>query len=286
MKETLNLPDPNHVLDCIERWRKLDLRKKSDDDVDEELKSLLSSLKTICTSSKKANFDTLWRIRKLEYLIKDISECWEPPSDVTPMGRCNSKGHPVLYVSRKLKTPFEELSIKPKKQQIYVIKYKQKYNFELSNIVPINPIPTDQDNNPIFDEKSSISYRILREFIRSEFLKPAGKDTEYLYRISGSICRVWFDENDRDGWLYPSVQSPNDLNLAIKPEAAHSKLEIKGIRIVKMVEENEIINSVNINDDFIPFIKSQKMVIQSDFKGEIINGEIFWRPNNALGGDF
>lgn len=287
MKEKWKLSDPNHILDCIEQWRNLDLRKNSDDEVDAALRSFIESLRKFSLSSTEKYFHKLWRIRKLEYLIKDISECWEPPKNVTPMGRCNAKGHPVLYVSEKLKTPFEELSIKPQ-EQVYLIKYKCKQeNFlTLREIVPKDRIPTDINEEPIYDENSSISYQILREFMRSEFLKPAGKDTEYLYRISGSMCRVWFDRDDIEGWLYPSVQSPNDLNLAIKPEAARSKLEIEDIRIVKMVEKDDVIDSGRSSDDFIPFFNLLKLVIQSDFKGEIREGEISWHPSNDLGGDF
>lgn len=287
MKEKWKLSDPNHILDCIEQWRNLDLRKNSDDEVDAALRSFLESLKKFSLSSTNKYFCKLWRIRKLEYLIKDISECWEPPKNVTPMGRCNAKGHPVLYVSEKLKTPFEELSIKPQ-EQVYLIKYKCKQEkfLTLREIVPKDRIPTDINKEPIYDENSSISYQILREFMRSEFLKPAGEGTEYLYRISGSMCRIWFGGDDIEGWLYPSVQSPNDFNLAIKPEVARSKLEIEDIRIVKMVENDKVRDSGRISDDFLPLFNLLKLVIQDDFKGEIREGEIIWRPSNDLGGDF
>lgn len=285
MKEKWKLSDPNHILGCIEQWRNLDLRKNSDDEVDATLRSFLESLKKISLSTTEKCFHKLWRIRKLEYLIKDISECWEPPEDATKMGRCNAKGHPVLYVSEKPKTPFEELSIKPQ-EQVYLIKYKQKEHLTLGEIVPKARIPTDINKEPIYDENSSISYQILREFMRSEFLKPASEGTEYLYRISGSICRIWFDGNDIEGWLYPSVQSPNDLNLAIKPEVAHSKLEIEDIRIVKMVENGKIRNSRIISDDFLPFFNLTKLVMQHDFKGEIREGKIIWHPSNDLRGYF
>jgi hypothetical protein len=82
------------------------------------------------------------------------------------MNRCNAEGHPVLYASKKLKTPFEELFIEPYKQ-VYAIKYRQKKNLNLSEIVPKNLVPTDQNNNPIYDELSLVSYQILREFVRS-----------------------------------------------------------------------------------------------------------------------
>ena len=284
-KAKLKLPDPNHVLGCIEKWRSLDLRKKSDSEVDAELSTFLDSLQTFSLSTISKSFFKLWRVRKFNYFIKDVAECWEPPKNATPMGRCNAKGQPVLYVAKKLKTPFEELLIKPR-EQVYVIQYKQKESLNLRKIVSEKLIPTDLENKPIYDESSYISYQILREFVRSEFLKPVGVGTEYLHRISGSMCRVWFDEDDIEGWLYPSVQSSSDLNIAIKTEVAHNKLEIEDLRIVKIVDKEEVRNSGRIPDKSLPIFNLIKMVIQSDFIGEIKEGKIIWQPTNDLFGDF
>ena len=131
-----------------------------------------------------------------------------------------------------------------------------------------------------------LSYQILREFVRSEFLKPVGKGTEYLHRISGSMCRVWFDDKDSDGWLYPSMQSPNDLNIAIKPESAHKKLKIEDIRIVQMVNKEDVIKSGRIKDSDLPLFNMVKMVVESIFRGSIKEGQITWIPSNDLGGNF
>ena len=121
-KPPWKLPHPSHVLECIEKWRNLDLRKKEDSEIDKELSSFLDSLKTFDVSGVEENWFKLWRVRKFNYLIKDVSECWEPNPEICPMGRCNAKGSPVLYVSEKLKTPFEELLIQPN-ESVYIIKY-------------------------------------------------------------------------------------------------------------------------------------------------------------------
>lgn len=279
------LPHPSHVLSCIEKWRTLDLRKSTDSEIDAELSSFLDSLEEFDVSTIKKNFFTLWRLRKFHRLIKDVSECWEPVPGSSKMGRCNAKGSPVLYVSEKLKTPFEELFIEPN-EQVYVIKYKQIARLNLKKIVSEKLNITDQEGNPIYDKDSMLSYQILREFVRSEFLKPVGKGTEYLHRISGSMCRVWFDTNDSDGWLYPSVQSPEDFNVAIKRESARKKLEIEDIRIVQMVNKEDVIKSGRIKDSALPWFNMTKMVIESIFRGSMNGGQITWIPSNDLGGDF
>lgn len=282
---TWKLPAPSHVLECIEKWRNLDLRKREDSDIDTELSSFLDSLETFDVSGIFKKWPKLWRLRKFEYLIKDISDCWEPPAANSTMGRCNAKGSPVLYVSVKLKTPFEELLIQPN-EQVYLIIYKQIEHLNLKQIISKELIVADSQGNPFYDANSSLSYQILREFVRSEFLKPVGKGTEYLHRISGSMCREWFDDNDSDGWLYPSVQSPNDINIAIKPKSAHRKLIIEDVRIVKMVDKQDVIESGRIEDSALPWFNMMRLVVESIFKGNINNDQITWIPSNDLGGDF
>lgn len=281
------LPHPSHVLECIEKWRNLDLRKKEDSEIDKELSSFLDSLETFGVSIIEKKWPKLWRLRKFNYLIKDVSECWEPPAVNSTMGRCNAKGLPVLYVSEKLKTPFEELVIQPN-EQVYIIMYKQINRLNLKRIVSKEFKVTDTNGKPFYDNDSMLSYQILREFVRSEFLKPVGKGTEYLHRISGSMCRVWFDDKDSDGWLYPSVQSPNDFNIAIKAESAHKKLKIEDVRIVQMVNKKDVIKSGRIKDKDLarPWFNMMKMVVESIFKGSINEGQITWEPSNDLGGDF
>lgn len=275
------LPKPSQVLECIEKWRNLDLRQKTDEEVDEELSDFLDTLETYPMSTKQTHFFKLWRVRKFNYLFKDISECWEPPSSVTPLGRCNAEGSPVLYVSEELNTPFEELNI-GFNEQFYSIKYKTVEHLNIKDIVPKEFESKDKDGNPIYDKESMLSYQILREFVRSEFLKPVGKGTEYLHRISASMCRIWFHNNNSDGWLYPSVQSPLEKNVAIKPESAKKKLEILDVRIARLVPKDKVTNH---KDKFIkhPFYNAARIAIETDFIGKIENKKINWEPANDLG---
>ncbi|NUM37272.1 MAG: RES domain-containing protein [Candidatus Brocadiae bacterium] len=284
MEDYIKLPHPSRVLSCIEKWRKLDLRKKSDLQIDKALISFLNLLGSFSVSKTYKNSSKLYRLRKFEYLIKDTSECWEPPAKDAKMGRCNVKGKPVLYVSEKLKTPFEELLIKPD-EHVYIIKYEQMEHLNLTRVVPEDFIETQIDGEPLYDKDGMLSYQILREFVRSEFLKPVGKGTEYLHRISASMCRVWFDDENSEGWIYPSVPSPNDLNIAIKPESAHKKLRIKDIRIVKMVNKKKIINSGRIPESSRPWFNMMKMIVETIFKGSITGNQISWLPSHDLGGD-
>jgi hypothetical protein len=172
------------------------------------------------------------------------------------------------------------------REQSYLIKYKQNESLNLKRVISEKFVLNDENGIPFFDEKSMLSYQIIREFIRSEFLKQVGEDTEYLHRISGSMCRVWFDEEESDGWLYPSVQSMNDLNIAIKPQSARKKLEIEDVRIVRMINKGKIIKSGEIDSRYLPFVNSLTMIVQSDFKSIINDDQITWVPAKEIGGDF
>lgn len=278
------LPLPTHVLECIERWRNLDLRKLTDPEIDNQLSEFLDSLGIYDVSSLHTKPFKLWRIRKFHYLFKDVDECWEPPPSITPMGRCNPPGSPVLYVSKDLETPFEELNVSAN-EQVYAIKYEVAEKLNLKRIVPKEFISTDSENKPIYDSESMLSYQILREFVRSEFLRPVGKGTEYLHRISSSMCRVWFHNEESDGWMYPSVQTSSKNNIALKPKSARKKLIIKDVRIVRLVPKENIKNHI---DKFRshPFYNLISMAIETDFKGEIINDQLSWHPSTEIGGIF
>lgn len=278
------LPSPSLVLECIEKWRNLDLRKLTDLEIDTQLSDFLDTLGTYTVTTLNTIPFKLWRIRRFNYLFKEVAECWEPPPDRVPMGRCNTSGSPVLYVSEDLETPFEELNIQPN-EQVYAIKYEVVEKLNLKRIVPKDFIDKNNKNNPLYDPESMLSYQILREFVRSEFLRPVGKGTEYLHRISSSMCRVWFQSDDSDGWIYPSVETPLKNNIALKPEVARKKLKINDVRIVRLVPKENVKNHI---DKFRshPFYNLISMAIETDFKGEIKNNKLNWFPSTEIGGIF
>lgn len=278
------LPAPNLVMEYIEKWRNQDLRKITDSEIDAQLSDFLDSLGVYPVSTTDTQPFKLWRIRKFNYLFKDIAECWEPPLSKTPMGRCNTPGSPVLYISENLETPFEELNIEPE-EQVYVIKFEVTERLNLKRIVPSKFNATDSQDHPIYDSESMLSYQILREFVRSEFLKPVGKGTEYLYRLSSSMCRVWFHSDNSDGWIYPSVQTPSKNNIALKPTSARKKLVIKDVRIVRLVEKEKVKNHIDKFKSH-PFYNLISMAIEDDFKAEINDNQIKWVPSTDVGGIF
>lgn len=188
-----------------------------------------------------------------------MSGCWAPPAEKALPGRCNAKGESVLYTSIDIRTPFEELRI-DHNCQVYMIRYKVIEGLYLGNIVP-DYYKDSPGEEPTFSAQGAISYNILREFIRSEFIKPVGRGTEYLYKISSSICRIQFRNKNTDGWKYPSVRTRvyGNNNIALKAESARKKLEIDSIVIGRLQREDNY--------------------IQIEFKGEIKEDKITWIPH-------
>lgn len=260
----LHMPKPEKVLECIEKLRCLDLKEESDDEIDEKLNSILNDELNGAIVNYKIliGIEWLYRIRRLKELFGDVSGCWAPPAEKAQLGRCNGEGDSVLYTSRDIKTPFEELKIEHN-CQVYMIKYKVKEEtLCLGDIVP-DYYKDNPELPPIFTKEGANSYNILREYIRSEFTKPVGKGTEYLYKISSSICRTRF-KSDHDGWLYPSVHTraykENEKNnVALKAEHAREKLKIDSIVIGRLQREDNY--------------------IQIEFKGEIKEDKITWIPH-------
>jgi len=271
-------------MECIERWRNLDLRKLSDSAIDKELTNFIDKLGHYPVATAQTTPFKLWRIRKFKHLFKSTDNLWEPPKDKTPLGRCNAPGSPVLYTSENLETPFEELSVK-ENEQFYGIKYEVIEALNLKRIVPNDFVATDNKGNTIYDDESMLSYQILRDFVRSEFLKPVGKDTEYLHKISASMCRVWFHDDQSDGWIYPSVQTPGKNNIALKPKSARKKLKIVDIRIAHLVQKNNVKNHIDKFKSH-PFYNIISMAIETDFIGSVVDDNINWHPSSDVGGIF
>lgn len=269
-------------MECIEKWRNLDLRKLSNNEIDKELNDFIHKLGRYPVLHLKTTPFKLWRIRKFNILFKSTDELWEPPNDKTPLGRCNAPGSPVLYTSEDLETPFEELDVK-ENEQVYAIKYGVTEELCLKKIVSKDFVATDDTMNRIYDDESMLSYQILRDFVRSEFLKPVGNNTEYLHKISSSMCRVWFNDDHSDGWIYPSVQIPGNNNIALKKISARKKLKIIDIRIVRIVQKHNVKNHIDKFKSH-PYYDIISMAIETDFIGSIVDENINWYPSNDVGG--
>jgi hypothetical protein len=276
-------PEPKRIMELIEQWRHLNFKECSHEEINEKLKELIDSFKVISVSGYRTKPYRLWRIRPCSDLKTEIGEFWEPPKEKTRLGRCNIEEEPVLYVSENAVTPFEEIKIKPF-DTFYLIEYSAKEYFYFANIVSEDLVPRNVDatgSPPLYEGDQLVSYQILRDFIRTEFLKPVGQGTEFLHRIASSICKTWFGDDQYDGWRYPSIHMIKNKNIAIKPEKAHEKLEISNIEIVIMIPHELI--PTDFDDQNHPLVKMYQSAynVRCLYKGLILDNKVKWTFNEA-----
>jgi hypothetical protein len=97
--------------------------------------------------------------------------------------------------------------------------------------------------SPIVKELSkeeTLKTRMIQDFLRHEFIRDVGKGTEYLYRISESIAKDYFDlpPDFQDAWCYPSVAKKGGYNVCFRPKT-REKLKLLGVQIAFITREND-----------------------------------------------
>lgn len=231
------LPKPSHMQECIEHWRTLDMRRATDAEIKASLVELRDKIRRSVAQRLNSSHSNLWRVRRSGARFESPSDFWSPRRELTNQGRCNIAGEPVLYCARSAITAIEEMDLNVG-EDIVLINYESR-NIRLSRVVGrFDPNP--EDGERILEGDDLCSYRILREFLFSEFTKPVGAGTEFLYRFSAAVCRVWTSD-DSDGWLYPSVKSFTGENVALKPSAANEKLRIKQACLAEVLNLSEAV---------------------------------------------
>ena len=234
MDSPLNTINTLELLTKIEEFKKLDLKKASFEEISlKSLDTLSCMLVSGCNFEKK---EKLFRIRKLNEAltnqIKTFSDIWHPPASMVKTdGRVNLIGKPVLYCSTDIQTPLYECDIKV--GDCYaLIQYSIKENERLIGYLVGNQVEPDNLN-----ETGKINNKIINDFVISEFTKPVGKGTEYLYKVSNIIAQNFMDMPFCDAYVYPSIANyKKGWNVAIKPESALKKINFDCVCICVLKE--------------------------------------------------
>lgn len=294
------LPGPHEVLDAIDQWRGLDLRGSSAETVSSEFHRLFSLMINSRSSITLTAPQSFYRIRKSSRILSSIDDFLAPPAELARKGRCGFDGLPMLYLSEDGMTPFEELGV-PLHEQVYLVKYNIKPGEELDLCYPFDTWSDSKTTE--WSEKRLLAERIMLEFMRSEFMRPVGQGTEFLYNLTASIC--WFLRThmygQADGISYPSiVHGSHHKNAAIYPNS-QKKLKITDVRIVELVNEDEWISEGrDLASPFHPSFGITRQVVSGGrvltthlnektryvnccFKGQIKDQRISWEPCSELG---
>lgn len=288
MSEKLVMPIPTKVLAAIEEWRNKDLRKENRDVIQREFNKIFFDIISGVHSKSIDGEKPFYRVREHDKTWETTAELWAPPTDIAKKNRCNFDGEPMLYVSPNGATCFEELDIE-KGKQVYVIKYKKKQStgLKLRRIFG-KDLDLNGKGRQSFSEDGLLSYQIIREFIRSEFMKPVCKKcdgTDYIYNFTASICDfLTMQQDGLDGFIYPSVAKQNDENAAFFPERIKKKLDILDVRIVKLISEDEWYVDSRVDAPlWKPVLRGKTHYLRGCFKGHISGKRIKWEPCSDLG---
>ena len=241
-KEFLQCVDARELHRRISEFRRLSFCSMSYEDVHQAVLDVImfdtpnGALAVVQPSSAQYSAGTrFYRVRAIpkdDHVLplrsmSKIRDCWEPPGEVTPIGRLNRQGEPLLYTSPgNPLVAVDEVKIADG-GWCSVIAYDA---VEDVNVTVIGGDPVVHG----LDKADALKLEMIQGFLRDEFSRDVGRGTEYLYRISEIIARDYFDLPPvvHDAWCYPSIADKNSWNVAFRPKDRR-KLRLIGVTVAK-----------------------------------------------------
>ncbi|MDX1721601.1 MAG: hypothetical protein R3355_00670 [Pseudomonas sp.] len=248
IQDFLRYVDLSELHDKICQFRELDFKKLSYQEVQNEISNVITfntphgNIAVLTPGSGSYPAGTrFYRVRSIDESDRNIPlksmnkicDCWEPPSSIVSAGRLNKEKEGLLYTSpMHPHIAVEEMKIKDG-QLFSLIVYEA--------LEPVNVTIIGAASNPEGLSKDEIlKSRMIQDFLRHEFIRDVGSGTEYLYRISESIAKDYFDlpPDFHDAWCYPSVAKKGGYNTCFRP-ASRSKLKLCGVQIASITRQND-----------------------------------------------
>lgn len=244
----LKRTDPIILMGKIAKFRKLNIARMSDDEINRAILDVLcwegvfSCYTNLRTYPKGTKF---FRVKKLDGTcipnsrFKEYQDYWETnPQYLKKYGRLNKPGESLLYVSPDLRCSMAEVHIK-ENEPFVAIQYTARSD------VKVNMIGGEfnYEQLGVYDEKVQLIHEMYNSFLRDEFSRDVGEGTEYLYRVSEKIAKDYFELPPRivqDAWAYSSIQDKEKYNVCFRPDIAHDILELDGAMICKLNESMEL----------------------------------------------
>lgn len=248
LKDFLKYVDSTHLHNKICKFRDLDFKRMSY----QEVQSAITEVITFDTPQGKiciltpmnADYPVGTRFYRVRSLPEDdrslplrtmskIADCWEPPENIVRAGRLNRENESLLYTTPlSPQVAVEEMKI-PDNQLFSLIVYE---SIEPINVTMIGGSPNLEGLN----NDEALKVRMIQDFLKHEFIRDVGVGTEYLYRISESITKDYFDlpSDFQDAWCYPSVAKKGSFNVCFRKEK-RSKLKLIGSQIVSVIRKGD-----------------------------------------------
>lgn len=247
LKDFLQYVDAAHLHEKICTFRELDFKRMSY----QEVQSAITDVITFKTPYGNVGILTpmnviypagsrFYRVRSLPdddrtlplRTMSKVADCWEPPKDIVRLGRLNRDNESLLYTALEAFVAVEEMKI-DNNQLFSLIVYEA---LEPINATVIGAAP----NIDGFSRDEALKVRMLQDFLKHEFIRDVGKGTEYLYRISESITKDYFDlpPDIQDAWCYPSVAKKSFYNVCFRKDK-RTKIKFIGTQISSVIRNND-----------------------------------------------
>ena len=241
-KAFLQFVDARELHRRISAFRKLNFRSMSYSDVAQAIRDVLlfdtPNGPMAVLQPDSAQYAAGTRFYRARTIPKDdhvtplrsmskVSDCWEPPSEIAPIGRLNREGEPLLYTS-----PLNPL-VAIEECKILNGEWCSLIVYEAVEIVKITVIGGDPEVEGL-EDADALKLEMIQGFLRDEFTRDVGQGTEYLYRISEIIAKDYFDLPPvvHHAWCYPSIVTKPAWNVAFRPRD-RQKLRLIGVQIAK-----------------------------------------------------
>ncbi len=252
--------DLNELQDKINRFRMLDFKTIDYPEISKEIRKVISvnrgDNEYAILNRKNSKYSTgtkFFRVRKLkkdDHFIpfRDIvtpKDMWIPPKEIVGLGRLNKENEPLLYTSPM--SPFiavEEMKVLNDENFIVAV---------YESIMDINVCLMGlAEKNPDLNEETNFKQRMINDFMVHEFIRDVGEDTKYLYKISETLMKDYYDLPDefQDAWCYPSVAMKGSVNVCFREEKAKSKLNLVGIMVGTKHKDKTHFKLVGLSDGF------------------------------------
>ncbi len=231
--EYFNHLSVREITDRFQRWYQAAHAGTS---VDELVTNVRELCKDCFFQTLKVSRDVFFRARQYSPSQSLRSKCdlWHPPSHaITSLGRANRIASPMLYLAQDGRTALFESRLLPG-ERVGVAEITIQRNCVL-NLQHVGAI----DQFSAFDKKLAAALsgfgftklginniNLIHRLLGEEFMRDVTPGNEQDYAITVAIAEFLLSYPDSDGLVFPSKKSPNDFNIALKPDAAEKKLSL------------------------------------------------------------
>lgn len=243
----------------IKRLHHLVERKSNPDNFLEPLGNLLDGIQ------HKGAFltdVTFYRARQVATsLFTHVNELKYPPKEITPKGRLNREGSPILYAAFSPAAALVEVSAKVGQNVAIAVIEELPGHADLVQFFPIGMPPSSPYATPIRHSRD----KLVHSYLNGEITNPVYEGSEHQYNSTIAIADNFLGKpvlRPREGihlapgLIYPSVQAglpfdENSYNVAMRPEVFDAHYHIVEVQAYHCLSLNEIhpINRATVNPD-------------------------------------